>query len=241
MNSKGLTLVELLITMFILSVVLMLTSSYFVSSQELRRNTEARTEAQDKARLLMQAVSQDIELIGSSRYVTVSGTSTTVNSTTAVLPNGWVACAASPCVAPVGTDKGLTAQDSIRGRYISSLQTLSDACRSFAYRFDGSNVQRSDVKCGSDDNFVALADNVLALELRYQCSDGAESATPVCGGQRFLRSVQVHLIVASDRSTPNPTTTQFTLPDGSKLDCPAQRFCFSMAQEVLMPNLKGLG
>jgi hypothetical protein len=150
------------------------------------------------------------------------------------------ACTANPCVQLVGADAGTTGQDSVRGRYISSLQTSVNACRVFAYRFDEDTVQRSEITCNvTNDNFVDLADRVLALNIHYQCSDGTEVQMPTCTGSRFLRSAKVQVVVASDNSSSNPTNTSFALSNGTSVECPKDRYCFAMAQEVLMPNLKG--
>lgn len=71
---KGFTLVELLIAAAILVTVLAVALRYFVATAEAGRLTQAKSELQDRVRMVMQVVSGDLQLAG-AKYWTQGSTS----------------------------------------------------------------------------------------------------------------------------------------------------------------------
>ncbi|WP_448569348.1 PilW family protein [Thermus sp.] len=222
---KGFTLVELLVAAAILVTVLAVALRYFVATAEAGRLTQAKSELQDRVRMVMQVVSGDLQLAG-AKYWTQGATSV-----------GFTLVGVLQ-----GTDGG--AKDTLTVRYVTSLRSLDSACRRVDYAFQGDTLRRSDENITSGTECKEgtpspqpLAESILALDILYLCSDGSSRNTPDCGPDAYPRSAK--LTVAGRSLIPvkggGGTLTTVT---GQTLTCPAGRLCYAMTQEVLMPNLK---
>ncbi|WP_279165308.1 PilW family protein [Thermus scotoductus] len=229
---KGLTLVEVLVAMGLLVVLLGVAVRYFASTAELSRETQAKSELQDRVRMVMQVVSGDLQMAG-ARYWN-SGT----QNRAFVLPAGKVL---------TGTNGG--AKDTLGLYYVTSLRAQGQACRRVAYGFQGDTLRRSDVNAtptsGSDCTepptaFQPLADGILALDIRYLCSDGTQKDTPDCGTGAYPRSTLVEVVGYSLTPVRSPGPATLTTVSGEQVSCPQGRACYALRQEVLMPNLKPL-
>ena len=231
MRGKGFTLVELLLASALLAVVLALGLRYFTESAQLSRENQARSDLQDRTRMVMQVVTQDLQLVG-SRYWNQG----TVNRAF-ILPADSVL---------VSQDN--EAQDSLTLYYVTSLRGPWEACRRVDYRFTGDTLERSDANATSgqgnectepDPSFAPLAEGILALDIVYLCSHGESRNTSDCGPDAYPRSALVEVVARS--SVPVKASTsprEFTTVSGESVPCPEGYACYSLRQEVLMPNLK---
>ncbi|BCZ87128.1 PilW family protein [Thermus thermophilus] len=228
---RGFTLVEVLVAMAILVVVLAVGVRYFASTSELARNTQARSELQDRVRMVMQVVTADLQMAG-ARYWN-SGDQNQAFSL--------------PLPPLSGSDGG--PKDTLTLYYVTSLRDLASACRRVDYGFEGDTLRRSDVSAtptsGSDcttpsPNYQPLAEGILALDIQYQCSDGTTRNTPDCGANAYPRSAKVTVAGYSLTPVTNPGPASLTTVTGKTLACPQGRACYALTQEVLMPNLKPL-
>ena len=228
---RGFTLVEVLVAMAILVVVLAVGVRYFASTSELARNTQARSELQDRVRMVMQVVTADLQMAG-ARYWN-SGNQNQAFS----LP------------LPPLSGSNMGPKDTLTLYYVTSLRDLASACRRVDYGFEGDTLRRSDVNAtpssGSDcttppPNSQPLAEGMLALDIQYQCSDGSRKDTPDCGTDAPPRPALVTVSGCSLTSVANPTPASLTTVTGKTLACPQGRACYALTQEVLMPNLKPL-
>jgi len=220
--------------------VLGLASIYFGQQIELQRNVQARNEVQDRVRVAMQLVTQDLALAGNSLLVTATGAVNTPASFPGCFDQvgGGVSC--------VELGNVSTSHSTLRLRYVSSLFPAADACRDVGYRLANGTLQRSDVACGASENFVALAPNTLGFKVVMVCSNGNRfAAFPVAGcggGVSYGRSALISVAGQSAGTTggTSPQVSLVTPTAGSEttIDCPAGRICFGMTQEVLIPNLK---
>jgi prepilin-type N-terminal cleavage/methylation domain-containing protein len=235
MNRRGFSVVELLVAATILSVVLGLVATYFMQQSDMSRRTQARSEVQDKVRFSMQLVGQDLQMAGSSRYVT--GDSGAVNLSVS-LPS----CSFTTCLEAVNAAGGANHQDAFNVRYITSLRSAAEACRDVRYRLSGNVLQRSDVTCGNNASFVDLADNVLALDVVYICSNGNRyHSLPdanCAGAVAYPRSAEITLLARSNTPVSGAPATTVTTASNQSVSCGPGFACFSLTQEVLMPNLK---
>lgn len=224
---KGFTLVELLLAAALLATILAVATRYFVATSEAGRLTQTKSELQDRVRMVMQVVSGDLQQAG-ARY--------------------WTQGTTSVGFTLVGVLQGVNGgtKDTLTVRYITSLRALNSACRRVDYDFQGDTLRRSDVDIsplsGSDclEGRPApqpLAEGIMALDIRYLCSDGTYKNTPDCGTNAYPRSVR--LTVAGYSLNPvKGGGGSLTTASEQTLVCPAQRLCYAMTQEVLMPNLK---
>lgn len=245
--TAGFTVVELLVASVVLITVLGIVAVFFAQQNRVSRATQERSDAQDRARLVVQLVTQDLSLAGSKRFI---------------LDSGSIDDAASLAACPVGSSSVPTclevtssnAQDSLSTLYVNSLRSVADACRRVAYRFDGDTLQRYDQKftCGgsvtlvdttSTTDFVDIAEHILALDVSVTCSNGEaitgypeETHCPY--GSTYPRSAVVNVIAESQHTIPGTAATSLTTTTGQTVTCPADRYCYAMSQEVLMPNLK---
>jgi prepilin-type N-terminal cleavage/methylation domain-containing protein len=229
-RQSGFTIIEMLVAGAVFAVVMGMVGMFFSSNTQLQRRTQARSELQDRVRTVMQLLTQDLQLVGAGQYI--SGSSVQKVS-------GWNRCDVTVCID--GTNDSTTNRDTVSGRYVTSLLAFADACRKFSYSFSGTTLRRSDVKCnaaGSSDQ--DLADNILALDIKYECSTGTgydvASGCPRNSGQ-FLRSVKVTVVGQSD-TVYGQDTTPYPLANGGSVNCSSNYLCFGMTQEVLLPNLK---
>ncbi len=228
MKEKGFTLLELLVAMALLLSVLGVAFTYFQATLDSTRRTQAKSELQDRVRMVMQVVAGDLQMSG-ARYWTQGTTSL-----------GFTLVGALS-----GTDRG--AKDTLTVRYVTSLRDKSSACRRVDYGFDRDTLLRSDVNItppsGTDclestPSPQPLAEGILALDLQYLCSNGVAQNTPDCGSSAYPRSARVSVAGYSLDQVRGVPSQSLTTVTGQTLTCPAGRICYALTQEVLMPNLK---
>ncbi|GEM84062.1 PilW family protein [Meiothermus hypogaeus] len=232
MRRHGFTLVELLIAMGILAGILTLVAIYFGDQRDLTQRTQGRSEVQDRVRMVMQMVTQDLQMVGSRGFLDSSGNLiTTVSS----------GCSGVSCI--TSTNTGV--QDGFTVQYVTTLRVDSSgnpdptkACRTVSYGFSGNTLQRSDVLCGSAASLVDLAPNILALDIQYQCSNNTTADTASCPAGSYPRSARVTVIGQSAATVANIPASSYTTASGGTVNCPPGRICLALTQEVLMPNLK---
>ncbi|WP_105317389.1 PilW family protein [Thermus tenuipuniceus] len=229
---KGFTLVEVLVAMALLVILLGVAVRYFASTSALARDTQAKSELQDRVRMVFQVVTGDLQMAG-ARYWNAGSANRAFT-----LPLGKVL---------EGTGSGV--QDTLSLYYVTSLRDQNQACRRVNYDFQGDTLRRSDVNAtpttGSDcaepsPSFQPLAEGILALDIRYVCSDGTPQDTPACGAAAYPRSAIVEVVGYSLTPVQNPGPATLTTHTGHQVTCPSQRACYALRQEVLMPNLKPL-
>ncbi|GAB6942825.1 PilW family protein [Thermus brockianus] len=233
MNQKGFSLVELLVALAILVVLLGVAVRYFASTAEMARETQAKSELQDRVRMVMQIVSGDLQLAG-ARYW-----NSDTHNRVFVLPAGEIL---------QGTNN--QAKDTLSVYYVTSLRDSNQACRRVDYDFQNDTLRRSDVNAtpstgnectGPTTSFQPLAENILALDIQYLCSDGTTKDTPEdCGAQAYPRSAVVEVVGYSRAQVRSPGPATLTTVSGEALTCPQGRACYALRQEVLLPNLKPL-
>jgi len=236
-KEKGFTLLELLVAMALLLSVLGVAFTYFQATLDSTRRAQAKSELQDRVRMVMQVVAGDLQMAG-ARYWTQGATSL-----------GFTLVGALS-----GTDGGV--KDTLTVRYVTSLRDQNSACRRVDYGFNGDTLMRSDVNITpssgtdcqeGDPSLQPLAEGILALDLQYLCSNGVAQNTPDCGPSAYPRSARVSVagyslsVFASrsnDRVRSGSNSQTLTTVTGQTLACPAGRICYALTQEVLMPNLK---
>ncbi len=219
-STLGFTIVELLIASTILVVVLGIAGVFFARQTQMQRSTQGRNELQDRVRVSMQLVTQDLALAGNSAVIDGAGSKTSTM---------WPACFDGGKGCLVVADGGT----SVQVRYLSSQFPVADACRDVAYRLDASGaLERSDVGCGEAAAYVPLAPNLVVFRVEVLCSNGTQSdtfPTSTCPpGTSYGRSATVRVMGQSRTPLSGPVLT----------GCPADRLCFEMTQEVLFPNMK---
>lgn len=227
MREKGFSLIELLLAMAILILVLSVALLYFRATSRSTALAQAKGELQDRVRYVMQVVTGDLGMSG-ARYWTKGETSLGFTLVGAI----------------GGQDGG--AKDTLTVRYVTSLREMASACRRVDYGFNGDTLMRSDVNItpssGTDclegsPSFAPFAEGILALDIQYLCSDGRALNTPDCGVEAYPRSARVTVAAYGLTPVGAPPMTLETVT-GLRLACPAERLCYAMTQEVLMPNLK---
>lgn len=246
-RSAGFTVVELLIAGFILTVVLGISGVFLARQSDLNRRTQARAEVQDKVRMVMQIVSNDLALAGARVYADGSGALQTVSPSLGTCPT---VSGTSTCLSGANADAGGIPRDELSMAYITTLRAPSEACREVGYRFAGTDMERADRGCTGNHvdpsvatGFDALATNILALDIQYLCSNGtALASVPNTGscpsGSSYVRSAVVSVIAASDTTTPGSPAQTYTLESGTTVTCGPDVMCAALTQEVLLPNLK---
>lgn len=238
---RGMTVIELLVASAVLATVLGLAAVYLAQQSQLQRNVQARNEVQDRVRVAMQLLTQDIALAGNTMLVTPGGVVTT--------PTGFPGCnfpqgGGTSCV-ELGNVS--SSSSTLRLRYVSSLFPAVEACRDVSYRLSNGTLERSDVSCGLAEAFVPLAPNMLGFKVVMVCSNGSRFATfPVAGcgapaayGRSALVSVAGQSTRATAGASPQLSLVTTTVGSTTAIDCPTGRICFGITQEVLIPNLKG--
>ncbi len=220
MRPKGLTILELMVALAVFGIVLGLATRFFASQSQDTRIIQARNEVQDRARLVLQLVSQDLILAGSSRFIR--------NNRILFDETHWVSCApGTPCL--TGTDD--SSRDTFTTRYHSSLYPSGQECRAVGYRFDGTTLLRADVPCNQaptnnipTSSYRGLAPHITQLNIRYVCGDAAATEVGLPSGcivvanptERFVRAALVTVTAVS--------------PQGD--------YTYTIAQRVPIRNLK---
>lgn len=218
-RQEGLTVVELLIAASIVVIVLAIAGVFLAQQAQLQRSTQNRSELQDRVRVGMQLIAQDLALVGNSAVVDNAGHR---------LDIVWPGCfdAAMGCVEL--SDAGTR----LKVRYLSSQFTSGNECRDVTYRLNSGVLQRSDVACAASESYVDLANNIIDFEVTVHCSNGNdldEFPSAQCPPlSSYGRSATVAL-VGQSRAPGNGMTAP---------GCAADYLCFAMTQETLMPNMK---
>ncbi|AEB11449.1 PilW family protein [Marinithermus hydrothermalis] len=188
-RAHGLTLIELLVALAIFTVVLGVAVTFFAQHAQDTARVQEKNELQDRVRLVMQLITQDLSLAGSSRYVR--------DGAVRYDTRYWVPCAPdTPCLRGVNDPNG---KDTFEVRYHTSLRPPGKECRVVGYNFDGDTLRRADVPCSTTNTlpppasaYMPLADGIVALEIRYVCEDGHEEDTPQ-GCAEFVRAALVRV------------------------------------------------
>jgi prepilin-type N-terminal cleavage/methylation domain-containing protein len=220
MRTKGLTILELMVALAIFGIVLAIATRFFASQSQDTRIVQERNEVQDRARLVLQMVSQDLILAGSSRFIR--------NNEVRFDAANWVSCApGTPCL--TGTDN--TDHDTFVTRYHTSLYPSGQECRSIGYSFNATTLMRADVPCSqaptgaiAAGSYLEFATQITQLNIRYVCGDSAATEVGLPSGciavanptERFVRAALVTVTAAS--------------PQGG--------YTYTIAQRVPIRNLK---
>ncbi|RTH01731.1 prepilin [Thermus scotoductus] len=233
MRPRGLTLVEILVAIALLTGIMAVALRYFVLQAEHTRRIQARNEVQERVRMVMEIVSQDLLLAGNQYFV--SSESEKINL-------------APPYLS--ATDGG--SKDSFTVKYVTSLRQKDSACRVVSYSFSGNTLQRRDVTCDKEnDSSIGaqpLAGEILVLNITYVCSSFEEittngtkvvrpvtaaSGAPPCPTGSYPRSARIQVVGRSLSKVPGST-----FPDPNLASDCKDYVCFALEQEVLLPNLK---
>lgn len=222
-TKAGITIVELLVASLILVVLLGTLGVFFARQTDLQRRVQARNEVQDRIRVAMQLVTQDLALAGNSTVIDSTG----ARSSGVTWPfcfDGARGCLELANEGPVSS--------TVQVRYVSSQFPAAEACRDVTYRLSGSTLQRSDVECGDLAAFVDLAPDVLEFKVSVICSTGtAFDEFPVSGcGSSVSYGRSALVFIAGQSSNP--------INGVAGEDCDEGRICFDVQQEVLIPNMK---
>ncbi|WP_243094021.1 prepilin-type N-terminal cleavage/methylation domain-containing protein [Thermus thalpophilus] len=243
MKRHGFTLLELLLATAILVVLGALVARALLDQADLARRTQARNEVQDRARMVLELVKQDLLLAGSSRYVSFNSGASFIPVVSTAAWSGQACSASNPCL-QADAANATAVRDRFSVRYVTSLRPSSAACRKVAYSFSGTTLQRSDVACGSSDSPQPLADNILALNVVFECANGttAHGGTPLCSGS-YPRAAKVTVVASSLRQAPGnpPEATSFTVETASgnsTISCPPGYICYALTERVELPSLK---
>lgn len=212
MRTKGLSILELMVVLAIFGAVLAIATRFFASQSQDTRIVQERNEVQDRARLVLQMVSQDLILAGSSRFI--RGNEVRFDGA------NWVSCApGTPCL--TGTDN--TNTDTFVTRYHTSLYQSGQECRSIGYSFNGTTLLRADVPCSQapTNNIPAtsyreFATHITQLNIRYVCGDAAATEVGLPSGciavvnptERFVRAALVTVTAAAPQGTYTYTIAQ---------------------------------
>ena len=238
----GLTIVELLVAGVVLVVVLGAAGVFFALQVQLQRDVQARNEVQDRIRVALQLVTQDLALVGNTIRMTDAGAIETGTGFAGCFPQstGGEACLELTNVS--------TTASTLRLRYVSSQFPVADSCRDVGYRRTGNVLQRSDVACGSGVSWIDLAPSVVGFKTIVVCSNNDRFASypdvGCGGGTSYARTALVSVAAESlgnVRSAAAAGAMGLVTADPAlvtALTCPAGRICFDGTQEVLMPNLK---
>ncbi|GEM84900.1 prepilin-type cleavage/methylation domain-containing protein [Meiothermus hypogaeus] len=173
---------------------------------------QERNEVQDRARLVLQMVSQDLILAGSSRFI--RGNEVRFDAA------NWVSCApGTPCL--TGTDD--SERDTFVTRYHTSLYPNGQECRSIGYSFSGTTLLRADVPCSQAptgaivaSSYREFAPDITQLNIRYVCGDAAATEVGLPSGciavanptERFVRAALVTVTATSPQGTYTYTIAQ---------------------------------
>jgi type II secretory pathway component PulJ len=236
----GFSIVELLVAALVFVIVLGATGIFFALQVQLQRDVQNRNDVQDRIRVALQLVTQDLALAGNTIRMSNAGS---IESGT-----GFSGCFAQG----TGGESCLELADvsatasTLRVRYVSSQFPLAESCRDVSYRLNGGALQRSDVACGGTVAWVDLAPSVLGFKTVVVCSNtNRYDSFPVAGcggGASYARSALVSVAASSlgaVNAPSGPMSVVGTDPaTPTTVACPAARACFDGTQEVLMPNLK---
>lgn len=219
----GLTVIELIIAGAILVVVLGLGSIFLSQQSQVQRVVQARNDVQDRARVAIQIITQDLSLAGNSGFVRADGTY--------VQPSG-----SSPCPNDLCLELNAFGDAVIRVHYVTGqvIATGTSQCRQVAYRVDQGALLRADVACNATldpDDYEVLAEGTTGVAVELICSTGSRITTypPIdaCDVMENGSTVRGY-----------PRTAIVTYGGENPVGRGGRPIEFTMTQEVLMPNLK---
>jgi prepilin-type N-terminal cleavage/methylation domain-containing protein len=212
MRTQGFTILELLVVLVIFTGVLTIATRFLASQSQDTRIVQERNEVQDRARLVLQMVSQDLILAGSSRFI--RGNEVRFDEA------NWVSCApGTPCL--TGTNH--SERDTFITRYHTSLYPNGQECRAVGYAFSGTTLLRADVPCSQAptgaipaSSYREFAANITQLNISYVCGDAAATEVGLPSGcvavvnptERFVRAALVTVTAASPQGTYTYTIAQ---------------------------------
>jgi prepilin-type N-terminal cleavage/methylation domain-containing protein len=233
---RGVTIVELLIAMTVLVIVLGIATFLFARHAQLQRNVQARSDVQDRVRMVAQLVTQDLALAGTPLRITADGRIDQAAPAAGCAQSGGL-----PLCVQVTRDSDTLS--TLRVRYVSTQFASADACRSVAYRVQNGTLQRSDVRCGQQDAFLDLAPQTLGFRVVVICSDGSRVdafGAGTCGAAAYGRSSVISIVAENTvRGSPTSAAPALVAAQGTvPVTCGTDRLCFGVSHEVLMPNLK---
>lgn len=219
-REAGFTVVELLISALIVVIVLAIAGAFLAQQTRMQRATQNRSELQDRVRVGMQLVTQDLALAGNSAVIATDGGKLDIT---------WPGCfdGAAGCVEV--DDAG----SRLKLRYLSSQFATGNECRDVTYRLAaGGQFQRSDVACGGNDDFVELASDIRQFQVTIHCSNALDLNT--------FPSPQCPPLSSYGRSATVDLVGQSRAPGDGMAGpaCDAGFLCFALTQETLMPNMK---
>lgn len=253
-RTAGFTLIEMIVAGAVLVIVLGIVAIFFGNQTRMTRRTQARTDTQDQARLVMQLVTQDLSLTGAMNYILATGG---IDSSASLTTCPTVSGVAS-CLQVVNTASH-SQRDGISLMYVNSLRPAAQACRTVAYGFIGTTLYRHDASFTCSDTTQALVDpttvttssfgqvagDVLALDVALTCSSDATSAfdhypdeTNCSHTSAYPRSATVTVVTESTVAGVASGGQTFGTATGGTVTCPTDHFCYAMTQRVLLPNLK---
>lgn len=244
----GFTLIEVIVAGAILVIVLGIVAVFFGQQTQMSHRTQARNDTQDRARLVMQLVTQDLSLAGATDYIASAGN--TVPSASLVTcptdPNTGI----SSCL----TLTNSATQDALSVTYVNSLQPPSEACRTIDYQFSGDTLERKDTPLNCNDltaqassSFVPLANGILALDITLNCSSASTATSTIDSypdqvncpqATAYPRSATVTIVAESTVPLGGTPSQSIATASGQAVTCPGDRFCYGITQQVLLPNLK---
>lgn len=220
MRPRGLTLVEILVAIALLTGILAVALRYFVLQAEQTRRIQARNEVQERVRMVMEIVSQDLLLAGNQYFISSESEKIYLSPPYLSATDGQ-------------------SKDTFTVKYVTSLRQRGSACRVVSYSFSGNTLQRRDVTCDKEnDSSIGaqpLADEILVLDITYVCSSltTETSGAPPCPAGSYPRSARVRVVGRSLAKVPGST-----FPDPQLANECKDYVCFALEQEVLLPNLK---
>lgn len=233
MRSRGFTLAEILVAIALLTAIFAVALRYFVLQAEQTRRIQARNEVQERVRMVMEIVSQDLLLAGNQYFINSESEKIGLSLPYLSATDGQY-------------------KDTFTVKYVTSLRQKDSACRVVSYSFSGNTLQRRDVTCDKENDSTIgaqpLAEQILVLDITYVCSSFEEvtlngqkivrpvtatSGAPPCPTGSYPRSARVRVLGRSLTKVPGST-----FPDPALANDCKDYLCFALEQEVLLPNLK---
>lgn len=200
-STAGLTIVELLVAGIVMTVLLGMTAIFFSSQATVSRRTQARSDANIKARTIAELIVQDLQVAGSTVHFNGAEIASEVTL---------------PCAVRCVSSSAVSSQDNLTMHYATSTQALAASCRTVQYTFTGDTLYRSDVACGGVASPQLLAHDVTALNVQFLCAN--DPATPVddpdscydAPNDSFPRQATVAVTAVSDNLSDTVSEINFT-------------------------------
>lgn len=236
-DRRGVGLVELLIALAIGGVVLGVTAAFYGQQTRVTRETQARNDANLRARGVLEAIVQDVRMAGARAAVDASGRTAFRRELPCDASNSCITVArsaAEPETEESGGESGAGGQAALAGvirlqvQYVSSLfldpdvgvsaataqGVVVDVCRTVTYDLVGTTLYRSDVECGDeplDDGFATeFARDVVSIGAAFVCSEDATSPVgdpTTCFGDSALEFVREARVDVVVESPRDPNLT----------------------------------